>query len=70
MGSDSRIHIRMLSEDTEELGGEIVTIGADAHRPEHVAFDFDKAGEILISCGFSYYAEFKGRKPIFKRIVP
>ena len=53
-----------------ELGGEIVTIGADAHRPEHVAFDFDKAGEILISCGFSYYAEFKGRKPIFKRIVP
>ena len=54
----------------KELGGEIVTIGADAHRPEHVAFDFDKAGEILISCGFSYYAEFKGRKPIFKRIVP
>lgn len=32
-----------------ELGGEIVTIGADAHRPEHVAFDFDKAGEILLS---------------------
>ena len=54
----------------KELGGEIVTIGADAHRPEHVAFDFDKAGEILISCGFSYYAEFKGRKPVFRRIVP
>ena len=54
----------------KELGGEIVTIGADAHRPEHIAFDYEQAGEILISCGFSYYAEFKGRKPIFKRIVP
>ena len=54
----------------KELGGEIVTIGADAHRPEHIAFDYEQAREILISCGFSYYAEFKGRKPIFKRIVP
>lgn len=54
----------------KELGGEIITIGADAHRPEHVAYDFDKASAILISCGFSYYAEFKGRKPSFKRIVP
>ena len=53
-----------------ELGGEIVTIGADAHRPEHVAFDYEQAGEILTGCGFSYYAEFKGRKPVFRRIVP
>ena len=54
----------------KELGGEIVTIGADAHRPEHVAFDYEQAGEILAGCGFSYYAEFKGRKPVFRRIVP
>ena len=39
-------------------------------KPEHVAFDYEQAGEILISCGFSYYAEFKGRKPVFRRIVP
>ena len=51
-----------------ELGGEIITVGADAHRPEHVAFDFEEAGEILKSCGFHYYAEFNGRKPIFKKI--
>ena len=37
-----------------ELGGEIVTVGADAHRPEHVAYDFERAGEILRSCGFRY----------------
>lgn len=51
-----------------ELGGEIVTVGADAHKPEHVAYDFEKAGEILKSCGFHYYAEFKERRPVFKRI--
>ena len=54
----------------KELGGEIVTIGADAHRSEHVAFDYEQAREILTGCGFSYYAEFKGRKPVFRRIVP
>ena len=26
-----------------ELGGEIITIGADAHGPEKIAYDFDKA---------------------------
>lgn len=51
-----------------ELGGEIVTVGADAHRPEHVAYDFEDAGEILKSCGFHYYAEFKERRPVFKKI--
>ena len=53
-----------------ELGGEIVTIGADAHSPQFVAYDFEKAESILSGCGFSYYAEFQGRKPSFKRIVP
>lgn len=48
-----------------ELGGEIVTIGADAHKPEHVAYDFEKAGEILKACGFRYYTEFEGRKAVF-----
>lgn len=51
-----------------ELGGEIVTVGADAHRPEHVAYDFEKTGDILKSCGFHYYTEYKQRKPVFKRI--
>ena len=51
-----------------ELGGEIVTVGADAHRPEHVAYDFEEAGEILKACGFHYYAEFRERRPVFKKI--
>lgn len=50
-----------------ELGGEIVTIGADAHRPEHVAYEFQKAADILAACGFRYYAEFVKRRPVFQR---
>ena len=52
-----------------ELGGEIITIGADAHKPEHIAYDFAKAEEILKSCGFKYYTEFEERKPIFKQLT-
>lgn len=51
-----------------ELGGEIITVGADAHRPEHVAYDFEKAGDILKTCGFRYYAEYRNRKPIFRQV--
>lgn len=47
------------------LGGEILTIGADAHKPEHVAFDFCKVPAILKEAGFSYYTVFKNRKPEF-----
>lgn len=48
-----------------ELGGEILTIGSDAHVPEHMAYHFDRAGELLKTCGFRYYTVFKGRKPEF-----
>lgn len=51
-----------------ELGGEIITVGSDAHRPEHVAFDFDKARQILLDCGFKYYTVFEGRKPVFRKL--
>ena len=52
-----------------ELGGEIITIGADAHKPEHIAYDFAKAEEILKSCGFKYYTEFFEQKPVFKLLI-
>lgn len=51
-----------------ELGGEIITVGADGHKPEHIAYDFNKVEDILESCGFKYYTEFSNRKPIFKQI--
>lgn len=49
----------------KELGGEILTIGSDGHKPEHVAYDFFKVKEYVQSCGFKYYTEFRQRKPYF-----
>lgn len=51
-----------------ELGGEIITIGADAHKPEHVAFDFNKVPDILKAAGFTYFTVFKNRKPEFMKL--
>lgn len=51
-----------------ELGGEIITVGSDGHRPEHVAYEFQKAEEILQECGFRYYTQFKGRRPDFIKL--
>lgn len=49
----------------KELGGEMITIGSDAHRPEHIAYDFHKVSDVLKACGFKYYTEFRQRKPYF-----
>ncbi|MBO4920678.1 MAG: histidinol-phosphatase HisJ family protein [Lachnospiraceae bacterium] len=46
-----------------ELGGELITIGSDAHRAEHLAYDFDKASELLINLGYRYYFIYNNRKP-------
>ncbi len=51
-----------------ELGGELVTVGSDAHRPEHVGYGFSQVREILLDCGFQYFAEFSRRKPVFTRL--
>ena len=48
-----------------ELGGEILTVGSDAHRPCDVAGDFDRAGAVLKELGYTHYCIFKGRKPEF-----
>lgn len=49
----------------KELGGEIITIGADAHTPDKVAYAFDQAECVLQHCGFRYYTVFKDRHPEF-----
>lgn len=48
-----------------KLGGEIITMGADAHVPEYVAYEFDKTAQIIKNCGFKYYTVFKNRKAEF-----
>lgn len=47
------------------LGGEILTLGSDAHQKEHVAYDFYRIKGILTQAGFTHYAAFQKRKPVF-----
>lgn len=48
-----------------ELGGEIITLGSDAHAPEHVAYDFKKIPALLRAAGFTHYTVFRKRCPEF-----
>lgn len=48
-----------------KLHGELLTIGSDAHAPEHLAYDFARAKELLRSLGYRYYTVYRGRKPEF-----
>ena len=48
-----------------ELGGEIVTVGADAHEPSKVAFALREGYALLGQCGFRYAARYVGRNPEF-----
>ncbi|MDO4943171.1 MAG: histidinol-phosphatase HisJ family protein [Lachnospiraceae bacterium] len=46
-----------------DMGGEILTIGSDAHKPEHMAYAFDEISTILRRAGFQHYTLFRGRQP-------
>lgn len=50
-----------------ELGGEILSVGSDAHCVEHLAYSFEQVPALLTQCGFRYYTEFKKRNP---RMIP
>lgn len=59
---------RQIIERYRQLGGEWVTIGADAHDPKKIGYDFPKAAQLLKDCGFSYYTVFNNRKPEFFKL--
>lgn len=49
----------------KELGGEIVTVGSDAHDRGRVADGFERARAALAEAGFERYAVFRQRKAEF-----
>ena len=51
-----------------ELGGEIVTIGTDAHTPEYVGGYVRETRELLRDCGFGYVCTCERMKPVFHKI--
>ena len=46
-----------------EAGGELVTIGTDAHEPGHMADGLDRAAALIGACGFRYITLYEKRNP-------
>lgn len=59
-GLDTNPNIQVIKR-YKELGGKIITIGSDAHLPEHVGHSFDLAKDLLSTAGFSHYNIFQKR---------
>lgn len=51
-----------------ELGGEILTVGSDAHRPKDIASDFDLVMDLVLDIGFKAICTFENRIGIFNVI--
>ena len=48
-----------------DLGGEILTLGSDAHNPGYVGAHFDEGREILRGLGYTKFCTFEKMKPSF-----
>ena len=51
-----------------DCGGELVTVGSDAHTPADVGKGVRAACALLRECGFRYFTTFTGGKPEFKEL--
>lgn len=49
----------------KNLGGEIITIGSDAHSTNYISDHFLEAYNSIKIAGFKYFTRFKNRKPYF-----
>lgn len=52
----------------KELGGKIITIGSDSHKPEHLGAFVDETKEELGSLGFEYICTFDKMKPVYHKL--
>ncbi|MDS9473030.1 histidinol-phosphatase HisJ family protein [Sporosarcina pasteurii] len=52
----------------KQCGGEIITLGSDAHRVSELAFQFRESLELLQSIGFDYITTFEKQEPVFHSI--
>lgn len=48
-----------------DLGGRIITIGSDAHKPEYLGDHFLDAAAVLKEIGFTKYCTFEKHRPFF-----
>lgn len=47
----------------KELGGELITIGSDAHVATALCYEFERMEALLKECGYKYYAFYQNRRP-------
>ena len=47
----------------KQLGGQYITIGSDAHKPQHLGYGFAQAEAVLKQCGFDYYTLYEQGQP-------
>jgi histidinol-phosphatase (PHP family) len=59
---------KMLLKRYKELGGEMVSLGSDAHTSNYLGHKFDYFSELIRSCGFNYTVHFEKRKPVFEKL--
>ncbi len=52
----------------KRLGGEIITIGSDSHRKEHLGAYIREAGQLLKDLGFRFLCIYDRMKPIYCRL--
>lgn len=50
------------------LGGKIVTIGSDSHKPEHLGAFIPEAKKILKEIGFPYFCTYQNMQPIYHKL--
>ncbi|PKO96129.1 MAG: histidinol phosphate phosphatase [Bacteroidetes bacterium HGW-Bacteroidetes-7] len=51
-----------------ELGGEIITLGSDAHSKERLGEEFENFRAVLKNMGYKYVVNYEKRKPLFTAI--
>ncbi len=51
-----------------KMGGEIITVGSDAHDPKDLCADFNRAYTLLREIGFKYINAYEARKARFVKI--
>jgi len=51
-----------------EMGGEIITIGSDSHKPEHLGAYFDEAKLMLKDLGFRFFCTFDQMRPVYHEL--
>ena len=51
-----------------ELGGELITLGTDAHSTQHVGCSIRERQTLLRECGFTRFCTFEKQKPVWHNL--